>query len=95
LEPAGSPHGYPPGSIIFLAFPDVALTGNVQINFGDHAFFDAPLKPEPGTYSAPFDMTGGGIGVIPSSGEVEVAATPEPRSLALLSFGLLAILWWL
>lgn len=92
FEPAGSPHGYPPGSIIFLAFPDVALTGNVQINFGDHAFFDAPLKPEPGTYSAPFDMTGGGIGVIPSSGEVEVAATPEPRSLALLSFGLLTIL---
>ena len=37
-------------------------------------------------------LTGGGIGVIPSSGEVKVAATPEPRSRALLSFGLLAIL---
>ena len=80
--------GYPAGSIKFLDFQD-SFGNNFQINYGDHAFLDPPLRPLPGDYKfVPFDI--GFNGNFSGTGEVVVKSTPEPGAGLLLGLGTFA-----
>ena len=92
FAPANFVNNYPQGSLLFLDFQDTSHTVNFQINYADHAYFDAPLFPGPGVHSnVPFDIGGAAIGNISGSGKATVTGVFEPGSAVLLCSGLAAL----
>ena len=74
----------PVGSITFLVFP--AIGHSLVADYNQHAGFDTPLEPFPGTYGGQFWLNG----LLPlMNGEFTVTeapvATPEPSTLLLLA----------
>jgi len=83
------------GSILWLSFPDVTGTGSFNFDYLQHAGFDTPVEPVPGTYFGEFDLTPAGYApmvLTEGTNEVVVTATPEPGSFYLLGFGSFAML---
>jgi hypothetical protein len=89
FAPLGNTYNYPVGSLTFFAFLNGTQTVVFQLNYGDHAFLDPPVVPDPGVYvHVPFDIGGSGVGRnVAGTGEIMVTETPELSSAALLFIG--------
>ncbi|MGA7754998.1 MAG: hypothetical protein WCB05_19370 [Candidatus Sulfotelmatobacter sp.] len=76
---APPPDTYEAGSLIFFSFENAAGDVVFQLNYGDDAYPDPPIKPSPGIYyEVPFDIGGPGVGRnIPGKGGA-VVVTAEP-----------------
>jgi len=90
FAPANNGYNYPEGSLIFFVFADPLHPAN-NINFAsqNHAYLDAPVLPQPGTYQA------GGLfywNSNPSSDAwitVAPVAAAEPATITMFVAGLL------